>query len=82
MGKFGTVLLIIIFVVIAYLLVIVAIPFLSDVAVSTNTTMAASSNMSNYPGTSDFLLSIPWIMYFVPAAIGTIAVIITLKGSE
>ncbi len=79
MNKYKTVILTLVFVSIAYLLMIVFVPILGDFAGSANATMAASSNMANYPGTSGFLLATPWIMWFVPGAIALIVIIITLK---
>ena len=67
-------------VVIAYLIMIVVMPIVADFAATANTTINASSNMSDYPGTSGFLLSIPWILWFVPAVGGIIGVIAILKS--
>ena len=67
-------------VVIVYLIMLVVMPIVADFAATANTTIDASSNMSNYPGTSGFLLAIPWIMWFVPGAGGIIVVIAILKS--
>ncbi len=67
-------------VVIVYLIMLVVMPLVADFAATANTTIDASSNMSNYPGTSGFLLSIPWIMWFVPGTGGIIVVIAILKS--
>jgi hypothetical protein len=62
-----------------YLIMMIVVPLLSDFASTANTTMSASSNMSNYPGTLEFLLSMPWILWFVPAALTVVAVIFILR---
>ncbi len=79
MQKFGKILVTIGFVIAAYLLLLVVVPFIADVTVTANTTMNATSNMSLYPGTSGFMLATPWILFFVPGTIGIIAVIIILR---
>lgn len=62
-----------------YIPLSIYIKFLADTTVSVNADLAAAHNMSLYPGTSGFLLSTPWIMYVVPAAIGIIVIITILK---
>ena len=81
MSKFGKVIGIIGIVIAVYLIMLIIIPgIVVPLASTANTTMSLTSNMSNYPGASGFLISIPWILWFVPAGIGTAAVIITLRG--
>lgn len=82
MSKVKTIILTVIFTIITYLIIIIVVPWLADVTVSVNTTLAASHNMDNYPGTSPFLVSVPWILYIVPAAIATIIIVITLKRGD
>ena len=79
MGKLGQISIIVAFVIVAYLLLMVAMPVITDAASTANTTMSASSNMSNYPGTLEGTLAAPWVLWFAPAVIGMAAVIITLK---
>ena len=79
MGKLGTLAWIIGLVIIVNLLLLITVPFLADIAVSTNATLNASTNMSQYPGTSGFLLATPWILYFIPNVAGIIAVIVVLR---
>ena len=81
MQKCGKILVTIGFVIVAYLLLLVVVPFVADISVTANQTLDASSNMSLYPGTSGFLLATPWILFFVPGSIGIIAVIIILRQS-
>ena len=79
MSKMGTLAWIIGLVIIVNLLLLITVPFLADIAVSTNATLNASTNMSQYPGTSGFLLATPWILYFIPNVAGIIAVIVVLR---
>jgi len=79
MNKFGAVAAICVVVFLAYLIMLIVIPWLSDITLTVNTTLNATSNMSNYPGTSPFLLSIPWILWFVPGVIGIAAIVVILR---
>ena len=76
MNKLGAVLLVIIVVSIVYMFMIILMPFLTEIVSTANTTMAATSNMSNYPGSGELLVSTPWILWFVPVSLGTIAIVI------
>lgn len=77
MNKFGAVVVVVFVIIIVYLILLVIMPILTSTALTANTTMNATSNMSLYPGTSGFLMSIPWIVFFVPGVIG-IAIIVAL----
>lgn len=79
MGKLGGVIIIVAAVIFVYLLVLVFQTVLVDAVSTANTTMAASSNMSNYPGTQEAVLASPWVLWFAPGVIGMIAVVIRLK---
>ena len=79
MSKIGHVMIVVGVVAVAYLLLLVVMPVLADFASTANTTMAASSNMSNYPGMQEATLSTPWIMFFVPGVIGMVVIVVILK---
>ncbi len=79
MNKLGGVAIIVFVVGVLYLLLMAVFPVLTDVVNTANTSMAASSNMSNYPGTTEALLASPWFLWFVPGCIGMIAIVIHLK---
>ena len=79
MSKIGPVVVVIVLVAIAYILLLVVMPLVAEIASTANVTMAASSNMSNYPGTQDTMLSAPWALFFVPGVVGIIAIVIILK---
>lgn len=79
MNKFGAVITIVVLIVAVYLLLLVIMPILTSTALTANTTMNATSNMSLYPGTSGFLMSIPWIVFFVPGVIGIALIVVILR---
>lgn len=62
-----------------YILMLVVMPFMTDLASSVNTTMAASSNLTNYPGSAEGVLAAPWVLWFIPASIGMIGIVVVLK---
>lgn len=80
MGKAKAIIVLIILVTIGMLFNLVTVPFLHEMAVSTNATLAASTNMTNYPGTSEMLLATPWVLYLAYPFIGLICVVLILKG--
>ncbi len=82
MGKFKSIALLIMGVGMLYAILAIFIEFVADITVTTNATLDAGSNMTNYPGTSGFLLSTPWLLYFAPAIIGIVWLVIILKKRE
>ncbi len=80
MKKFGMVFAIVCVVAVSYLILTVIMPFLTETASTANTTAFATSNVSDYPGASEGLIVAPWLLYFAPAVIGIVAIIITLKA--
>lgn len=79
MNKVGAIAITIGVVIICYLILLVVMPWLSDITLSVNATLNASHNMTQYPGTSGFLLSTPLILFFVPGTIGIVVVIMILR---
>ena len=79
MNKYGAVITVVFLIIIAYLFLLVIMPILTTTALTANTTMNATSNMSLYPGTSGFLMSIPWIVFFVPGVIGIAIIVVILR---
>lgn len=79
MNKYGAVITIVVLEIAVYLFLLVIMPIITDMALTANTTMNATSNMSLYPGTSGFLMSIPWIVFFVPGVIGIALIIVILR---
>lgn len=79
MSKFGQVILVVIGVSILYLLMLVVMPIMVDVASTANATITSDSNPANYPGGTSFLLAIPWICWFVPAILGMALIVFILR---
>ena len=80
MNKIGAVIIVVCLVIVCYLFMLIVIPgVVVPMVSSANTTIAASSNVSDYPGTTSFLLATPWILWFVPACIGIVVIVVILK---
>ena len=79
MNKIGAIAIVIGLVIFTYLFLIVTMPLLTNIVSSANMTMAATSNMSSYPGTSAAIVSVPWIIFFIPGVIGMFLIIMILK---
>ena len=83
MNKFGQVFLIICGVIICYLILLALNSFIVGVVSTANTTASAGSgNFSAYYGAQDFLLSLPWILWWIPVTIGTAGVVWVLKERD
>lgn len=70
---------IIIGVIVIYIILTAAQPAIVEVANTANVTMAASSNMSNFPGMAEATVAAPLWIYFIPGGVGLAAVIFILK---
>ena len=79
MNKIASVAVVVVANIVLYLVLIATMPIISDAASTANTTMAATSNMSNYPGVGAGVLATPWLLFFVPGVIGIALIIIILK---
>ena len=79
MNKIGQVIVVTLIVGAAMLFLLVTMPVVTEMANTANTTMSATSNMSHFPGTAEFMVSVPWLLFFVPPTIGMIVVVIILK---
>lgn len=80
MTKLKAVLTLIGVVVVANLIMMITVPdILVPMANTANTTMAATSNMSNYPGLSAAVVSTPWTSYLLINGIGLLILIIILR---
>jgi len=82
MSSIGKVSIVVVFVVIVYLLMLVLMPIFTDLASTANNTMASTSNVSNYPGAQEGIVAAPLLLWFVPAGIGGIAVVLILKKTK
>lgn len=81
MKKVGWVIVVWIGVIISYVILTAAMPAVNSLVQTANTTMAAASNMTNYPGTQDAILTAPLWLYFLPGGIGLVLTIIILKSA-
>lgn len=79
MSKIGQVIIVTVAVFILYLIMLVVMPVLTDFASTANTTMAAGSNLTNYPGAAEGVLIAPYLLWWVPGVIGMVAVVFILK---
>ena len=79
MNKIGKIILITIGVFLVYMLMLVVSPILTSFASTANTTMAASSNLTNYPGAGEAVLAAPIVLWWAPAIICMIIIVIYLK---
>jgi len=69
MRKIGLIVLTLVITVLAYMFLTLVMPTFIDIANTANATMAATSNMSNYPGTAEVMTGSPLWLYFVPAVL-------------
>ena len=79
MNKLGAVIIVVAVVAACYLLLLVTMPILVDFASTANVTMAETSNLTNYPGAAEGVLMAPWPLFFAPAAIGIILIVMILR---
>lgn len=79
MGKFKSIVWVMIGVGIVYVMLAIFIKFIADTTVSVNQALVAAHNMTQYEGTSGFLLATPWILYIAPAVLGIILIVVILK---
>ena len=79
MGKVGAVIVVVAATIIVYVLLLVTMPILTDFASTANTTMAATSNLTNYPGAAEGVLMAPWLVWFAPGVICMTVVVVILK---
>lgn len=82
MNKYGAVITVVFLMIVVYLMLMVVMPILTAAALTANTTMNATSNMSLYPGTSPFLISIPWIVWFIPGCLGIGIIVAILRSGR
>lgn len=68
-------------VIIVHLLLLVVMPILADFASTANLTMTASSDLTKYPGSAEGVLVAPWVLWFVPGALGIVIIVGILRSS-
>lgn len=81
MNKLGAVLIMIGVVGACYLVLLVVIPVLANIIVTANATIVENvADVSAYPGAQSFLVSTPWILFWVPGVVGIAAIILVLRA--
>lgn len=83
MNKLGAIILIIIFAATGFWLYnIAASPIIVEQANTANTTIAASGNMTNYPGLGAGLVASPWWLLFAIPVIAVVVIVQRLRNKE
>jgi len=80
MKKVGWVIVLWAGIVIAYIILTAAMPAINSLVQTANETMVATSNMSNYPGSQEAILTAPLWLYFLPGGIGIMATVMILMA--
>ena len=81
MNKLGAVLIIIGVVGVCYLILLVVMPVLANIIVTANASIAADvADVSAYPGAQSFLVSTPWILFWVPGVVGIAAIVLVMRA--
>jgi len=78
MSKIGQIAIVIGVVIVCYLILLVVMPVVADLISTANTTVTAAT-WANHPGSQGFFIAQPWILFFVPGAIGIAAIIFILR---
>jgi hypothetical protein len=63
----------------AYLVLLTLFPAILDLFQSASATIAAKPNIARYIGVPEIVAFLPWTFWFLPAAVGTIVLVIVLK---
>jgi len=79
LSKIGWVLGIWVAITVVYIVMTAAMPGINTIVQTANSTINATSNLSNYPGLQDTIESSPLWLYVIPAAVGGIATVVVLK---
>ena len=66
-------------IIIAYLALAFMFPAFVEIVSTANTSIAASANMSNFPGTLPVVNSAPLWIWAVPGLVGIVGTVIVLK---
>lgn len=71
-----------VFVIVAYLFIAVFMPAGRELVSEASTELAASANMSNFPGTQEAVDSSPVWIWALPGLVGVIFTAVTLKRGD
>jgi len=64
----------------AYLILGASMPAITGIVSTANTSLAASANMTNFPGTAEAVNAFPWYVWFIPGGICVAAVVGILRS--
>lgn len=67
-------------VIFVYLVLLAIMPIFTDVTSTANTTITASSNWTDYPGTQAVLLGAPLWIFGIPAVVGIASIVVVLRS--
>ena len=62
-----------------YIIIAAAMPAMVTITTGAATSLSATSNMSNYPGTLQVVQAAPVYLWFIPGGVGLIATVVFLK---
>lgn len=84
MHKIGGVIVVCALIFVVYLVLLVVMPVLVDFTYQANATINASvANVTTrMPGATEGLIMAPWALFFAPAIIGVVVIVIILKGYQ
>lgn len=82
MDKIWTLLIIWLFVVVAYIFIGVSLPAISDISDTTSTAMQASGNMTEQPGIQGAVESSPVWIWIIPGFVGIVSTVWLLKWQK
>lgn len=71
---------VIVIVAVVYLMLTIFMTLISGISQDTVAVMESSHNMTDYPGTSEAMGATPWVIWFIPGAIGIGAVVVILRS--
>lgn len=82
MQKAGRIVIIIIVVAAAYGMITIFQPITNSMVQTANSSIAASSNWSNYPETQAVLLGWPFWLWMLPGSAGVLATVVVLTKKD
>ena len=77
MNKLGQILIVFVFVTVAYIMLMLLQPFTNSVVATAN---VSTANWTNFPGGQEAVVGWPLWSYFVPISIGLVAVVSILRS--
>ena len=66
-------------VIFAYIIMAAIMPAFTDIVSTANTTIQASANMSNLPGTMGVVQTAPVWIWFIPGVVGLVSTVVMLR---